>query len=402
MSRGAVQGFQAERLRQMLAARRLSQVQLAAMAEVSPPTLSKWCAGTQSPTYEALLRLARVVNASPDWFTRTPVAKTSLPLFRSNAAAHKAARQMLEARLEWAQEIALILAEYVDYPEVNVPSFVYKAPEEIADSTIEEAASTCRSAWGLGRHAIEDLTLAAESAGIIVVREETGAAKIEGLSAWSTLLERPLVLLSSDKGNAYRSRFDLAHEIGHLVLHRHISHQKAQAQHNELERQAHRFAGALLLPAETFAAQVCVPPALDDLLILKRRFGASVAAMIMRLAALEIIDERIKTQLFKQRSIRWGAKSEPLDDERLPEKPCLFRRTIELLIAEYVMPTHTIPKHIGLSATDLESLAGLPSGYFDGKVHHAFVEFARLKDKQSTDKSFGGTVVPFRPLASRS
>src|SRR5450830_1007839 len=106
MSRGGIQGFQQDRLSQILAVRRLTQVQLAAMVGVSPATISKWRAGTQAPEREALDRLAGVVNVTPEWFTRPPMEKVSLPLFRSNASAHVAARAMLEARLEWAQDIA--------------------------------------------------------------------------------------------------------------------------------------------------------------------------------------------------------------------------------------------------------------------------------------------------------
>jgi len=81
MSRGGVQGFQKDRLSQILAARRLTQVQLASMVDVSPATISKWRAGTQAPERDALERLAGVVNVTPEWFTRAPGAKLSLPLF---------------------------------------------------------------------------------------------------------------------------------------------------------------------------------------------------------------------------------------------------------------------------------------------------------------------------------
>ena len=231
MSRGGVQGFQKDRLSQILAARRLTQVQLASMVDVSPATISKWRAGTQAPERDALERLAGVVNVTPEWFTRAPGAKLSLPLFRSNASAHVAARAMLEARLEWAQDVAAALMEYVDYPDVNLPSRDYTEPEQITNEDIEKAACECRDLWRLGRSAIQDLALAVEGAGVILVREETGVAQIEGLSAWSEVLGRPLILLSADKDNGYRSRFDLAHEIGHLVLHRHIQRTTDSARH---------------------------------------------------------------------------------------------------------------------------------------------------------------------------
>lgn len=400
MSRGGVQGFQKDRLSQILAARRLTQVQLASMVDVSPATVSKWRAGTQAPERDALERLAGVVNVTPEWFTRAPGAKLSLPLFRSNASAHVAARAMLEARLEWAQDVAAALMEYVDYPDVNLPSRDYTEPEQITNEDIEKAACECRDLWRLGRSAIQDLALAVEGAGVIVVREETGIAQIEGLSAWSEALGRPLILLSADKNNGYRSRFDLAHEVGHLVLHRHIQRTTDNARHKLMEAQAHRFAGAFLLPAETFASEVHVPPTLDDLLLQKRRWGVSAAAIIMRLTALELLDDDGALILHKRRSARWGGKSEPGDEDRRPEQPRLLRRTIDLLVEEKVMPLDAIPRHIGLAAGDVEALAGLPRGYFQGKTN--VVEFARLKatQKQVDDQpAQGNKVVPFRPVS---
>lgn len=398
MSRGGIQGFQQDRLSQILAVRRLTQVQLAAMVGVSPATVSKWRAGSQAPEREALERLAGVVNVPTEWFTRAPAEKISLPLFRSNASAHGAARAMLEARLAWAQDIAVALMEFVDYPDLNLPKRSFLNPEEITSEDIEQAACECRDMWHLGRVAVQDLALAVEGAGIIVIREETGIAQIEGLSAWSEVLGRPLILLSADKDNGYRSRFDLAHELGRLVLHRHIQRTTDRERHNLMEKQAHQFAGAFLLPAETFASDVRMPVTLDDMLLLKRRWGVSVAAIMMRLHALGLLDDEGKLALFKRRSARWGGKSEPGDGDRKPEQPRLLRRTIDLLVGENVMPLDAIPRHIGLSATDVEMLTGLPDGYFQGKSN--VVQLARLRvahsDNGEQKTQSGPVVLPFK------
>lgn len=397
MSRGGVQGFQCDRLSQMLAARRLTQAQLASLVGVSPATVSKWRAGTQAPEREALDRLAGVVNVTPEWFTRPPAEKVSLPLFRSNASAHVAARAMLEARMEWAQDIALALTEFVDFPALNLPSRNFTDPEQITHEEIELAAAQCRDLWRLGRSAVQDLALAIEGAGVVLVREETGIAQIEGLSAWSAVLGRPLVLLSADKDNGYRSRFDLAHELGHLILHRHIARPTDRERHKELEQQAHRFAGAFLLPAETFASEVRMPVTLDDLLLMKRRWGVSVGAILMRLRALKLLDDEGAQALFKRRSARWGAKSEPGDGDRAPERPRLLRRTIDLLVDENAMPLEAIPRHLGLASHDIEMLAGLPEGYFQGRGN--VVQLARIRqsaDAPASSASAASTVLPFR------
>ena len=394
MSRG-INGFQPGRLAQVLAARKLSQVQLASMVGVSAATISKWKSGQQAPEADALERLASVVNVSPEWFTRHVSAQPSTPLFRSNASAHKAAREMLEARLEWVQDVAMGLVEFLDFPEVALPRRDFTDPNEIDQGEIERAAIECREMWRIGRGPVPDLALAVEGAGVILIREETGVAQIEGLSAWSQVLEKPLIYLSSDKDNGFRSRFDLAHELGHLILHKHIPRATDRVRHNQMEKQAHAFAGAFLLPAETFSSEIRTPITLDSLLLLKQRWGVSVAAIIMRLEALGIISEEEKQILFKRRSARWGVRSEPGDETRAPEKPRLLQRSIGLLLSSGVMTKESLGQYFGLSVSDIEALSGLPEGFFQsgGDV----VELARLRPAtpRAPNNHGGAKVVAF-------
>lgn len=273
---------------------------------------------------------------------------------------------MLGARMEWLEEVSSQLEEFVDYPAVNLPSYEFKRLSEITDCAIEEAAEACRKLWNLGDAPVGDSLLLLENAGTVVALEETGIAKIEGLSAWSAS-GRPLVLLCADKGNAFRSRFDAAHELGHLVLHRYIEATGDAASHKMMEAQAHRFAGAFLLPARGFVSEVSTPVSLQALVFLKQRWGVSVAAMIMRLKALGVISEDDYLRLIKHRSAKWGNKREPLDDERTPEQPRLLKRTMELLINEGVIRADGLSDMLGISSRDVESMFGLPVGYLSGK-----------------------------------
>lgn len=364
MTKG-INDLQSERLEQALAARGLTKGQLASLVGVAAPTVTKWCKGDQSPEAHTFDRLASVLNVQPEWLTRPILKAVSPPLFRSNASALKAARAKLEARTEWLQEIAALLNEYVDYPRLNLPLREFKDPEQISNADIDAAAEECRLLWQLGRAPIQNLVLAAESAGIIIAREDTDISAIEGLSSWSELLGRPIIFLSADKANGFRSRFDLAHEIGHIILHKHIPRADERDRHNQMEKQAHRFAGALLLPAETFSREVRVPTNLDNLLILKQRWGASVAAMMMRLHALGLLSDDEKLVLFKRRSARWGSKAEPGDDKWTPELPRLLRRTVELLVNERILPVESLPRQLGFSPLDIQKLCNLRSNYFD-------------------------------------
>ncbi|MEN7432386.1 XRE family transcriptional regulator [Chromobacterium sp. TRC.1.1.SA] len=397
MTKG-IKDLQPARLEQALSARGLTKGQLASLVGVAASTVTKWCKGDQFPEAEAFDRLALVLNVQAEWLARPMLPPVTPPLYRSNANALKSARAKLEAHTEWAQEIALLLSNYVDYPKLNIPKRSFIDPEQISSADIEAAAEECRALWQLGKGPIQNLVLAAEGAGVLVIRQETEISVIEGLSAWSQPLGCPIILLAADKANGFRSRFDLAHEIGHLVLHKHIPKTDDKERYNLMEKQAHRFAGALLLPAETFANEVRIPSNLDNLLILKQRWGVSVAAMMMRLHALGLLSDDERLLLFKRRSARWGSKAEPGDDQWEPELPRLLRRTIELLINEGVLSVDNIPRYLGISPRDVEKLCHLRENYFDSPV--AVIELAALRAEkyQSQLSRLSGDKAPVVPL----
>lgn len=356
-----IENFVPERLEQALAARGFSAIELAARIGATSTTISRWRNRAQIPSGELIDRLASELRVSPEWLTRPLQEQISNPYFRGSISQMKADRALLNARAGWLDEVSRQLEVYVDYPDLDIPFKNYTKLSEITDADIEDAAEECRERWGLKNGPIADVLLLLENAGVIVAREETGTPRIEGLSAWGAN-GRPIILLCADKCNAYRSRFDAAHELGHLVLHRYIEAPADAAAHKQMEQQAHRFAGAFLLPCKGFAAEVTSPVTLQGLLFLKKRWGASVAAMILRLVALGVIGDSDYLRLIKLRSAKWGNKREPNDDDRDPEQPRLLKRTVDLLSSEGIVTADALPSMLGLSARDVESLLGLPYG----------------------------------------
>ncbi len=396
--RAGVAGFQPGRLTQVRLARGMTQTTLATLVGRSSGTVSKWEKGEQTPESDALDRLAAQLVVPASWFLRRIDTEPERPcFFRSNASITKVAQNIARVRLQWLNEISRVVQGWIDWPPVNVPAIGKNDHLKIVEADIERAAQECRQLWKLGLGPISDVVLVLENAGIICAREELGYTKMDGASQWFDTDGRPYVYLAADKANGVRSRFDAAHELGHLVLHRDIDYIEFNKRYPELERQAHYFAAAFLLPAESFAAEVA-RPTLDTFIALKPRWKVSVAAMIMRCKQLEIIDEEYAVRLWKNYSARGWRRGEPLDDRIEFESIRLLPRAVKLLLSEGGLTKDGLVAAMGLSATDCESLCALPQRFFDRSGSVEDLASIRLKRTPSTDGTDGqqnGRVIAF-------
>lgn len=208
------------------------------------------------------------------------------------------------------------LVRYIDQvvalPPDDVPHVRASTAEEI-----EAAADQVRVRWGLGRDLpIKNLTRAVERAGVVVTRFEGAAAKID---AFSRAGKRHVVVLNTEKGSPSRTRFDLAHETGHLVMHGGLT-----TGDPDTEKQADRFASSLLLPRSGFVREFPRGYRIDwtALFRLKQRWGVSVSAQIRRAFDLRLIDAAQYQRAYKYIAYQGWLKGEP--EELTPEEPELI------------------------------------------------------------------------------
>lgn len=366
--RTGVDGFQGQRLNQLRMAQNLTLAELGEQVGRSSSTVSAWEKGTQLPEAESFDRLCHVFQVSRMWFLKpVPVAvqESQRPyFFRSQASAHKQARERSQLYLAWLQEISDFFQETMEWPDVNVPMLDANDCRLISDEEIEDIARECRDAWKLGSAPIPNVIQVMENAGIICTRATLGHVKMDGVSHVSVLDGRPYVLIAEDKANAIRNRFDAAHELGHVVLHANIpATQYAKKElYALLEAQAHRFASAFLMPPESFAQEV-VWPTLDNLLSLKSRWKVSVASMIVRCRDLSLLTEQLELRLWKGRSARKWTKGEPGDDALAFEQPKLMMRGAHLLVDSGIFERAELVHQIGLPPETIEMLCNLRPGY---------------------------------------
>ena len=362
--------FRSNRLKAAREARSLTGAALAELAGVTRSAISQYERGEQTPSPAVLQRIATALNLPARHFCLDTIEVSAPVFYRSFASALKRSRLRAERRLEWLQEIVQFLANCVEFPKVNIPSVDLGSDVlSLSDDRIEDIATTVRRAWGLGDGPISNVVRLAENNGIIAARQFFDTKKLDAFSCWQHVQKNPLVVLSTDKDCAVRSRFDLAHEIGHLVLHRDIQAGRLTNKDDfkRIEAQANRFAGAFLLPAKTFLRELfSLTP--EAFLAQKERWKTSVALMVKRCESLGVFNEEMGHRLWINLGRRGWRTREPLDDSLEIEQPMFLSRSFELLLSTGPTVRDHILSQLPWSASEIEAIAGLVDGILDAPL----------------------------------
>lgn len=397
MSRPSTKGFFVpERLFDARKARGMTQKDVAELVGCEASAISKWENGQAAPEPATLTPLANSLGVYPTFFSKSlPESRTIF--WRSFANAAKRARNREEARLRWVQDISLSVQQYLELPEVDIPNFINGRHYTVLSyDDLEAIAIEMRSHWGLGESPIDNVVLLAENAGVVIGLDYALSNSIDGQSTWSSDDDRPYMLLSKDKDNAYRRAMDCAHELSHLVLHKSVTEQELEDDFDIIEDQAKYLAGALMLPYSSFTNEIR-SLSLDGFLELKPRWMVSVAAMIMRAKQTDIIGAEAATRLWKYRAARGWHRKEPLDDPRetAVPNPRLLRRSIDLIVTHKIRSKRDIlEQDFCVMGEDVETLCSLPVGYFDEPAAQIVPLQPRLKEPTAENGS--GDVIQFR------
>lgn len=148
----------------------------------------------------------------------------------------------------------------------------------------ETAAQVVRAEWDLGSKAAPNLIHLLELKGVRIFSLAQDCHELDAFSLWRS--NQPFVFLNTQK-SAEHSRFDVAHELAHLVLHWH--HDPPQGR--LAEKEAHRFAAAFLMPASNVLADAPRHPTIEQLIQIKKRWKVSVAALAHRLHELKALTD---------------------------------------------------------------------------------------------------------------
>ena len=359
--------FNGNRLLLALESQGFTNVAFANLMDVNRSTVTRWINDTGfTPKPDVLLKMSEALKVNIEWFYREPKASLqTVEFYRSNASTTKLARNIAKSKLLFSAEIYQIFSEWIGFPELKLPkSLTMNEWYRLDDKKIDELAKECRTLWGLGNEPIDNLISVAESNGIVVIKDELGtdaSEHMDGVSAWYN--DVPFVFIIKDTP-AVRSRFDLAHEIGHLIMHKAIPIEDYNKKdiYKKIENQAHRFANELLYPSEV-AIDELFYPSLERFIQLKMKWLVSIQAILRKTRDLELVTEDEYIKFYKTISYKKWRKNEPLDDELVGEQPTLFKKVFEMLLENGGFSKKTIIDKIALPPKRIEHLLSLPVGF---------------------------------------
>lgn len=358
--------FNGQRLKIARLYRNLSISDLADKIGIKKQSISQFETGLTKPKVETELLLIRELQFPRSFFYQnfetTEVNKT---FFRALSSASALDKKTQETKTQLVVEIYNFLCEYLGLPELDLPIL------DIANMDIEEIAQKSREYWGLGEKPIPNMVNLIENKGIIVSAFDVESDKIDAFTQVHDLKNYPqyCVVVGNNKKSAVRRNFDMAHELGHIILHSSIENidELSQEQLREIENEANLFAAAFLMPKDAFLRDLITPTNIVSYVALKEKWHVSIGAMIIRAKSLGIIDMKQYQSLMKAMSYRKWRTKEPLDDKLAVPYPTLFTSAIEILFENNMMTPqsfmYNLSKYgLAMNSYDVEQLLSLKSG----------------------------------------
>ncbi len=317
----------------------LRKSDLASLVDKSPTAVAAWESEAKRPTAATVAQLALSLSVDPGFFAVRPediAALSTTPHFRSLRSTSQLARDQAFAYGQLAVDIATSLERHVEFPESDVPTSPVSVDDRDGDGP-ERAAQFVRKQWGIEAGPAGHLVRLLENHGILVVFSPPHTASVDAYSFDSRL--RPVVILNPIKCDYYRQRFDVAHELGHLVM-----HSDAEPGGRIVEDQAHRFAAELLMPADQI--RDLLPATMGgnvwrSLARLKEQWGVSMQALLYRARWLGRLSDVSYRNAMTTISVRGWRRNEPGLVSAI-EQPSLLPRAVELLMQEGIEGTQLI------------------------------------------------------------
>ena len=314
---------------------------LAGKAGVDFDTITRLVHGYHTPVPETVAKIARALGYPESFFMRDDPDEVDAGAvsFRSFSKMKAVER---DAALS-AGTLGLLVDTWLDarfsLPDPDLLDLSHETDPELA-------AAYVRQDWGLGEQPIGSLLALFETKGIRLFSLSENTASVNAFSFWKG--SKAFIFLNNFK-TAESSRFDAAHELGHLVMHRHGDPKGVRSG----EREADAFASAFLMPEGDVRAKMPRPFTVDAIIRAKARWRVSAMALAYRLHALRLVSDWQYKSICIELSRRGYRGGEPIGIDR--ETSIVWRKILRQLWSERISK-EDIAQDLDLPLAELEGL----------------------------------------------
>lgn len=265
----------------------MTRAALASELGITPRRYADYENRGDEPSASGILTLASCLRVEPGYFYQSSAPpEAESPSFRAMSRMSASTRDAATATAEMAAEFCDWIGQFVEFEAVDLP-------DDLVGTDPVLAATVLRDRWALGTGPLPNLVQLLELKGVRVLGMRHESRHLDAFSYWTGM--QPIVLINA-RGTAERRRWDLAHELGHLILHR--GHHQPTDRGREDE--ADVFAANFLIPAGRLPGSVQLPVTLRSVRSEKLAWQVSAFAYIRRLQALGYLTE-------------WGYRSLAMD-----------------------------------------------------------------------------------------
>ena len=360
--------FTASRLTAARQLRGLTKKALAEGVRVSGAAMTEFENGSRSPSAETAQRLAEELDFPVEFLYGDDVHPIYPGLSSFRAVRSMTARSR-DRCLASGAVASGIITPYLNgrfvLPAPDVPDL----PVDICDP--ESAARETRTEWRLGHARIGNLIHLLESKGVRVFWLEEPSPTMDAVSFWQH--GEPYILLNGQRSGE-RQRLSVAHELGHLILHRDIA-----TNDREVESEAFAFAGSFLLPEDQLRASFRGVSSLSELFSnlfrLKSDWGLSVAATLRRSRDIGVVTDGMYERACKEISTQGWRKAEP---RTLPCEESLLHEKVFGKLGEDDLGPADVARDLNIRPSDL--LEFMPVGkQYNKEANHPARERTPLR-----------------------
>lgn len=366
--------FKGENLQKVRTLYGFSRKELSEKLNVSEQAIWQFENQMTHPKFEIIVKLKEIFSVTTKFFLqelpyREQFRETNIAYRQADVVSRKKTQAEV-VYLNVIYEVITRLEALLNTPESNILALrdtilnTYYQEDNTANK-IEEIAKIARKTLDIVP-SNADLLFKLEKSGIHIVEKNIGD-NIDAYSTWSK--DNAALIVLGTKKSAVRRNFDLAHELGHLLMHHGIEILSLEkSEYHKLENEANLFAAYFLLPRDVILPEFQSVKKIsnpDAYIELKMKYNVSIQALEMRAYKLGFLTPQQNSYFYRQITLKGYKEEEPLDSELVLKRPGKIRSIFDVVLSNQVITLAEIKELFNMDVKLLQNLFSIEAAFFE-------------------------------------